>query len=622
MFDPYIDILDKRVSELILDAGVKEIDSELKSDSTNPVQNKIVKAAIDDLTDDVNAVNGRLQQVNEDINDYVVEKKTVTAETLKEGYYIPTSFNFQSHTAYYTSEPIDISDVVDGSIIHLRSSFNSTIGIVIADANNHVLDYINGTNAVERGYQSSTVIQDIEIVKPVGAKYIVNAIRTALYTSLEKDMTFSFDVPKTKLADGAVTSTKLADGAVTSTKLADGAVTSTKLADGAVTSVITHIGKNKLNENYSFPNKVINRSDGMLATVDGYETSGFIDVSGFENSICVSPRLRKLLQYDSTKTAIAETYIDAVRANAVVEINENAKYVRITYFNSDKGSVQVEDGTAPTAYEPYKAILNEDIDAFNKTTREETENYVESLLINTDFLSGKKWVHCGDSFSDYTNKSFESGQFINKNKTYPRIIAERTGMELDQTFFKSGRTLAYPSDGTFSNSLTCPTADCYFQNIPADTDYITIMLGINDLNHKNGSGTTPDGEDATGVITLGTIDDATTETYYGAWNVVLGWLRQNRPFAHIGIIVTNGTQNQGFVEAQIAEAKKWGYPYINLNGDERTPAFIRCYNPNMPTALKESLKTIQGVDAPSNTHPNWQTHELESTIIEAWLRSL
>jgi hypothetical protein len=60
MFDPYIDILDKRVSELILDAGVKEIDSELKSDSTNPVQNKIVKAAIDDLTDDVDAVNGRL----------------------------------------------------------------------------------------------------------------------------------------------------------------------------------------------------------------------------------------------------------------------------------------------------------------------------------------------------------------------------------------------------------------------------------------------------------------------------------------------------------------------------------------------------------------------------------
>lgn len=62
MFDPYMDILDKRVNELIVAAGDIQIDSELKSDSTNPVQNKIVKAAIDDLTDDVDTVNGRLQR--------------------------------------------------------------------------------------------------------------------------------------------------------------------------------------------------------------------------------------------------------------------------------------------------------------------------------------------------------------------------------------------------------------------------------------------------------------------------------------------------------------------------------------------------------------------------------
>jgi lysophospholipase L1-like esterase len=268
-------------------------------------------------------------------------------------------------------------------------------------------------------------------------------------------------------------------------------------------------------------------------------------------------------------------------------------------------------GAETEPYENYNAtkVLNDKISPVN------------SKFLSGNVLQGKKWCPCGDSFTYYTNKQFEDGKYQGMNATYPYLIALRNNMKIESAFFNSGRTLAYPADGTFVNSLTCPTINGYYQNIPEDADYVTIMLGINDCQHT-GSGSTGDGEDATGVITLGTIDDATTATYYGAWNVVLGWLRENRPFAHVGIIVTNGTTRQDYTEAQIAVAKKWGYPYINLNGDERTPAFIRCYNPNIPTSLKESLKVIQGVDAPSNTHPNWQTHELESTIIEAWLRTL
>ena len=64
MFDPYIDILDKRVNELVVAAGDIQIDSELKNDSGNPVQNRIVKAAIDELKEDVAGVNGRLDQLD------------------------------------------------------------------------------------------------------------------------------------------------------------------------------------------------------------------------------------------------------------------------------------------------------------------------------------------------------------------------------------------------------------------------------------------------------------------------------------------------------------------------------------------------------------------------------
>ena len=237
-------------------------------------------------------------------------------------------------------------------------------------------------------------------------------------------------------------------------------------------------------------------------------------------------------------------------------------------------------------------------------------------------MYGKKWCPCGDSFTEWTTEVIQDGKYKGSYKTYPFIIALRNGMEIDKRFFRSGRTMAYPPDGTFSNSLTAPNVEWNYKNIPSDADYITIMLGINDVNHANGSGTTPDGEDATGVITLGTINDTTPETYCGAYNTVLSWLRENRPFAHVGIIVTNGTTREDYTNAQIALAKKWGYPYINLNGDERTPAMIRCWNSNMSEELKTKLAMIQGADYPSNTHPNAKAHEYESTFIEAWLRTL
>lgn len=240
-----------------------------------------------------------------------------------------------------------------------------------------------------------------------------------------------------------------------------------------------------------------------------------------------------------------------------------------------------------------------------------------------DPLYGKKWAVCGDSFTwgGYSPMNlFTDGICYGKRKVYPYFIRQRTGIEI-YDFSLGGRTLAYPPDGTFENSLTNPSADYYYQNIPADCDYITIYLGINDFGHKDGYGQTQDGEDATGVIELGTINDDTTGTYYGAWNVVLTWLITNRPFAHIGIIVTNGTQNQQYTEAQINIAKKYGIPYLNMNGDERTPAMIRCYNPNIPASIKTAILEKQRVSL-SNTHPNDDTHEFESHFIEAWLRTL
>lgn len=244
-------------------------------------------------------------------------------------------------------------------------------------------------------------------------------------------------------------------------------------------------------------------------------------------------------------------------------------------------------------------------------------------------LYGKKWVVLGDSFTNGGTENgtiSENGKYKGSRCVYPYIIANRTGMDIVK-FFEGGRTLAFPaSPGAFVNSVTCPTQSFYYQNIPADADYITIYLGINDEGHATGSG--QDGEDYTGVIPLGTITDSTTATYYGAWNVVLTWLRENRPFAHIGIIVSNGLSDSAYVTAQIEIAKKYGYPYINLNGDESCPAMIRSTNTDIPSSIRTIINQKQAVDYDGsqtgtvNRHPNRNAHIYESTFIENFLNTL
>lgn len=543
-------------------------------------------------------------------DDASIKIKTIASAT-KQGYYNPTTGVYVYYDEnYLTSDPISILPGIPNNKVHIRSSLSGTIGIVVFDETMQPIFALNGNNATEYGYIETTAIQDVELTVSPQARYIVNAIRTPLYTSLDRDMSIEYAKPITILNENAVDSLNIVNGAVTAEKL----------ANRAAVKNISSPGKNRININTSLLNAVLDGRGNTTVTYNGYDTSDFINISDFNEKICVSPKLRKFCQYDANKQSITTTYVDEVKENYVTDIDSNAKYVRITYWHEDAGRIQVEDSATPTTYEAYSEYLDDEINALNNRTKAAVEQLISGGA--TDALNGKKWCPFGDSFTDYTNKNYSSGQFNGKSMSYPRLISERTGIIIDQNFFLSGRTMAYPEDQTFENSATCPTCPGYYQNIPEDTDYITIMLGINDVNHMSGSGTTPDGEDATGIITLGTIDDETTSTYYGAYNTVLAWIRENRPFAHVGIIVTNGTQREDFTNAQIAVAKKWGYPYINLNGDERTPAFIRCYNPNMPAALKDQIKTIQAVEYPSNTHPNWQTHEVESTIIENFLRTL
>ena len=240
-----------------------------------------------------------------------------------------------------------------------------------------------------------------------------------------------------------------------------------------------------------------------------------------------------------------------------------------------------------------------------------------------DILKGKKWAVCGDSFSNGDFKEaldqdilITEGRYAGQKKTYGFLIGNRCDMEL-QHLAVGGMTMAAPADGSFSNCFCLDT----YQQIDKDIDYITLYFGINDSHHRDKS-TGTDGEDMTGIIELGTIDDESIHTFGGAWNVVLRYLVTNYPFAHIGIIVSNGCETPDYYQMEIALAKKWGIPYINLNGDERTPAMLRTQNPEICDEAKEILINAQAVHPGINHHPNVAAHEFESVLIENWLRTI
>ena len=228
-------------------------------------------------------------------------------------------------------------------------------------------------------------------------------------------------------------------------------------------------------------------------------------------------------------------------------------------------------------------------------------------------LHGKKWVACGDSFThgDFANAPSDnyhitSGRYAGQLKVYPYIIGNRCDMTIVNEAI-SGSTMTYV-DGTKSEFST---SNGRYTKIPADADYITLWFGINDYNQR---------------VPIGNIDDTANTTFYGAWNTVLLWLIENRPSAKIGIVITNGSMKNGlqtaYTEAEIAIAKKYGIPYLNLALSDQIPYFLRQWE---RTDVAEAVKTARDAHfevGSGNHHPSAEAHEFESTFIEEWLKTL
>ena len=252
------------------------------------------------------------------------------------------------------------------------------------------------------------------------------------------------------------------------------------------------------------------------------------------------------------------------------------------------------------------------------------EKIIEALkaeieaLRKSNVLWGKSLVICGDSFSegDFTHWGEKEGENdrsviydeeMKMYKTYPWWIAKRNNMKLTN-LAKCGGTIAITKahledpENVPKNTRNPFSLDTY-KNLGDDVDYILIMYGLNDGNRSN----------------LGSIDDETNETFYGAFNVVYKYLIEKYPTAKIGAIVSNGSMKKEFADAVREVSVKWGIPYLDLQRDASISATL-----GKEGMCEEAIKirNAQFKVNEKNGHPNVLAHEFMSTYVEDFLRRI
>lgn len=250
------------------------------------------------------------------------------------------------------------------------------------------------------------------------------------------------------------------------------------------------------------------------------------------------------------------------------------------------------------------------------------ESKIESIKISSNVLYGKKYVACGDSFTEGDFRGFvdENGltgtnspviydEEMRCYKTYPWWIAKRNNMALVNEAI-CGSTMALSKeylDGTNTDiNYRSPFSLKRYKQVPLDADYLTLWFGLNETS-------TP----------LGTLQDTDNRTILGAWNIVLEYFITNMPYCKIGIVISDGYLNDTFANGIISVAEYWGIPYLDLRNDPKVPLMLGGRGGNIKLNPKaRELRNKAFYVTASNGHPNLKAHEYQSTFIENWLRSL
>lgn len=280
---------------------------------------------------------------------------------------------------------------------------------------------------------------------------------------------------------------------------------------------------------------------------------------------------------------------------------------------SKRGTVSISD-KGETVFTPCHNGLHRYLSVGGRKARKLSRRIIslcEGYERETDKLCGKKLVTCGDSFTegdfwDYIATDGTKDRFSveiydgkwNCYMTYPYWIAKRNGMHL-VNMAKCGSMIGINEE----HDCEYFVKDKLYQ-VPEDADYILFKFGINDSWNME----------------MGEIADTVSTTFCGAWNITLKYLKENRPYAKLGVIVSNYCKSREWGEAVIAICEKYGIPYLDEEGDD-VPYFYGQKFKDYPEEIK-ARKDSAYCCSPDNGHPNVDAHKIESHIVERFLLSL
>lgn len=315
----------------------------------------------------------------------------------------------------------------------------------------------------------------------------------------------------------------------------------------------------------------------------------------------------KLAVFDANKNLLytentsKDTFYPALHTDKYVINNQEARYAILQGFVGDNINIK-------------------DIVGFNFTKRAINPYIKDILNESNDILYGKKYVACGDSFTEGDFTGFVDDEGLSgKNspylydsvwgtyKTYPYWIAKRNSMELINEA-KCGSTMALSKeyqDGSQPIEYKNPFSLNRYKEVPLDADYLTIMFGLNE-----------------GGIPVGTLEDTDNTTIIGAYNIVLEYFVTNMPYCRIGIIISDAWLSQELVNAIKSVSEYWGIPWLDLRTDVKVPMMIGGRLGTKLNSKAIELRNSQYHVAPDNGHPNIESHKMRSRVVENFLRSL
>lgn len=196
--------LQTQIDQIAQAAGTGSADTEVAQArvGADGTSYQTLKARLDGENSDVREeIKSEVENIRSDIGGSEIIFARSESDKLN-GDYQPNAKNilvFVEGVDYLSATLLDISEVGSGGRLKVNTSLYSKHGAYIVNENNEVLDYINGENAVERGYSVGTAITEVEMIIPNGAKYVTSDIRSTLFTGIDN---FTVKAVTTLVTDG------------------------------------------------------------------------------------------------------------------------------------------------------------------------------------------------------------------------------------------------------------------------------------------------------------------------------------------------------------------------------------------------------------------------------------